>query len=264
MLGRALWTLGLLASLSACGGESDDGASGGAGQGGATSTGGGTTTSAGGATTGTNTGSTTTTSGTGGGTGGPPTAAELLAATSTCSVISTSGYKTDDETGLPANIDVCGLTGAVFWKADMDIDCDGGLGAVCMSDPDYMPDTSGVDSMGNPLDASTLPFIVIPLASSRFRYADYGIRTGTVALVLYGDQMVFGIFGDAGPSSILGEASFAMAEALGIPSSPRSGGVDSGVTYLVFTGTGTRVSRNEDHDEAVTLGTSLLETFMTP
>ena len=133
-----------------------------------------------------------------------------------------------------------------------------------MSDPDYLPDTSGVDSMGDPLDASTLPFIVIPLASSRFRYADHGIRVGQIALVLYRDRMVFGIFGDAGPASIIGEASFAMAEALGIPSSPRTGGVDSGVTYLVFTGPAARVTRNEDHAEAVRLGEPLLDAFLTP
>lgn len=144
----------------------------------------------------------------------------------------------------------------------MDIDCDGGRGAECMADPYYLPDTSAVDSMGNPLDASTLPFIVIPLASSRFRYADHDIRHGQVALVMYRDRMVFGIFGDLGPATILGEASYAMAEAPGIPSSPISGGVGSGVTYLVFPGASARVTRNEDHDEAVTLGESLLAAFM--
>jgi hypothetical protein len=131
-----------------------------------------------------------------------------------------------------------------------------------MADPYYLPDTSAVDSMGDPLDASTLPFIVIPLASSRFRYADHDIRHGQVALVMYRDRMVFGIFGDLGPATILGEASYAMAEALGIPSSPISGGVGSGVTYLVFPGASARVTRNEDHDEAVTLGESLLAAFM--
>jgi len=152
----------------------------------------------------------------------------------------------------------------VWWTVDFDVDCDGGRGAICMSDPDYLPDTSAVDSMGNPLDASTLPFIVIPLASTRFRYADHGISAGQVALVLYGRRMVFGIFGDAGPSSIIGEGSFAMAEALGIPSNPSTGGVDSGVTYLVFTGAAANVTRNEDHAEAVTLGQALLEAFVGP
>ncbi len=193
---------------------------------------------------------------------GPPgtiTPSDVLARLGACTRIG-GDYATD--VGGVSNIPVCQTDNVVWWTADMDIDCDGGRGAICMSDPDYLPDTSAVDSMGAPLDASTLPFIVIPLASTRFRYADFGIRAGQVALVMYGGRMVFGIFGDAGPAAIIGEASFAMAEALGIPSSPRTGGVDSGVTYLVFTGAAARVTRNEDHAEAVSLGEPLLHAFV--
>lgn len=192
---------------------------------------------------------------------GTYTNTEIIARLGGCTEIG-GDYATD--VGETANIPVCETGSVIWWDADFDVDCDGGRGSICMDDPDYLPDTSGVDSMGDPLDASTLPFVVIPLASTRFRYADHGIRIGQVALVLYRDRMVFGIFGDAGPASIIGEASFAMAEALGIPSSPRTGGVDSGVHYLIFTGTTARVTRNEDHAEAVTMGESLLADFMTP
>ncbi|MCC7535227.1 MAG: glycoside hydrolase family 75 protein [Deltaproteobacteria bacterium] len=192
---------------------------------------------------------------------GAVTPEDVLAQLGGCARIG-GDYATD--VGQTADIPVCRTGDVVWWTADLDIDCDGGRGDICMSDPDYLPETSGVDSTGAPLDASTLPFIVIPLASSRFRYADHGIRIGQVGLVLYRDRMVFGIFGDAGPASIIGEASFAMAEALGIPSSPRTGGVDSGVTYLVFTGDAARVARNEDHDEAVRMGEVLLDTFLGP
>ncbi|MCB9594620.1 MAG: glycoside hydrolase family 75 protein [Sandaracinaceae bacterium] len=192
---------------------------------------------------------------------GTATPADVIARLGSCTRIG-GDYARD--VGGTSNVPICQTDSVIWWDADFDVDCDGGRGAICMSDPDYLPDTSGVDSMGRPLDASTLPFIVIPLASSRFRYADYGIRTGQVALVLYRDRMVFGIFGDAGPAAIIGEGSFAMAEALGIPSNPRTGGVDSGVTYLVFTGAGTRVTRNEDHDEAVRIGQALLDAFLAP
>lgn len=192
---------------------------------------------------------------------GAITPADVIARLGACTRIG-GDYATD--VGRTADIPVCQTDDVVWWAADMDIDCDGGRGSICMSDPDYLPETSGVDSMGAPLDASTLPFIVIPLASSRFRYADHGIRIGQIGLVLYRDRMVFGIFGDAGPASIIGEASFAMAEALGIPSHPSTGGVSSGVTYLVFTGAGARVTRNEDHAEAVRLGEPLLDAFLTP
>ena len=191
--------------------------------------------------------------------GGALTPAAVMARLGACNRIGGDYAK---DSGGTANIPVCQRDNVVWWNADFDIDCDGGRGAICMSDPDYMAETSGVDSRGNPLDASTLPFIVIPLASTRFRYADHGIRIGQVALVMYRDRMVFGIFGDAGPAAVIGEGSFAMAEALGIPSNPSRGGVDSGVTYLVFTGASARVTRNESHAEAVTMGTSLLSAFV--
>jgi len=192
---------------------------------------------------------------------GTVTPTDVIARLGACSRIGGDYAK---DSGGTSNIPVCQTDEVIWWNADMDIDCDGGRGSVCMSDPYYLPETSAVDSMGRPLDASTLPFIVIPLASTRFRYADHGIRHGQVGLVLYRDRMVFGIFGDLGPAAIIGEASFAMAEALGIPSSPISGGVDSGVTYLIFTGTTSRVTRNEDHAEAVRMGEVLLDSFMTP
>ncbi|MFO0680684.1 MAG: glycoside hydrolase family 75 protein [Sandaracinus sp.] len=194
-----------------------------------------------------------------GGMPGTLTPAEVLASLGACNRIG-GDYGLD--AGDPETVPVCQTANVIWWQADMDIDCDGGQSALCMSDPDYMPDTSGVDSHGNALDASTLPFIVIPLPSARFRYADHGIRIGQVAVVLYQDRMAYGIFGDAGPSSGIGEASFAMAEALGIPSNPRTGGVDSGVTYLVFTDAGARVTHNEDHAEAVSIGSAMLDAFV--
>ena len=195
--------------------------------------------------------------------GGPGTItpADVLARLGACTRIGGDYAK---DVGGTSNIPVCQTDDVIWWTADFDVDCDGGRGAICMSDPDYLPDTSAVDSRGAPLDASTLPFIVIPLASTRFRYADHGIRAGQVALVLYRDRMVYGIFGDAGPAAIIGEGSFAMAEALGIPSNPSTGGVDSGVTYLVFTGAAARVTRNEDHAEAVSVGEPLLAAFVAP
>jgi hypothetical protein len=246
----------------ACDSDSGGGAGGGgtttSSQGGASSSSGGgsTTGSGGGAATTTTT--TTTTTGTGGGSG-VPTAAELLAAASACNVISSSGYKTDDEAGLPANIDVCGLTGAVFWKADMDIDCDGKETTQCnaSTDPSFYAGTAASDSNGDPLDAAALPYVVIPSKSTRFDYAAAGIKLGAVVAVIYQGQVQYGVFGDTGPSNIIGEASYAMAASLGIDPDPATGGADSGVTYIVFTGAGAVVAPIEDHAAAVALGQSL-------
>jgi hypothetical protein len=184
---------------------------------------------------------------------GPVTAAELLALTTSCARIAGSPLYSTDE-GLPATIPLCQLTNAIFWQADMDIDCDGGQTALCRSDPDYQPDTSAQTSTGMALDASTLPFVVIPLPRTGFDYSTHGIALGSVVAVVYRNQVVYGIFGDEGPNTIIGEASYALATLLGVDADPVTGGVDSGVTYIVFTGPSGVVTRNEDHAEAVRIG----------
>lgn len=186
---------------------------------------------------------------------GVPTAAEVLAALGGCSRIGGS-YASD--AGGTSNINVCsGAQGIVHFAADMDIDCDGGQGAECRADPYYQSTTAAVDSRGRYLDASSLPFIVLPLSSSRWNFRNSNIRYGTVAAVIYEGRLAIGIVGDAGPASIIGEASAAMAAELGVSGHPIRGGVGSGVTYVVFPGT--NVTRNEDHDEAVRLATARLQ-----
>jgi hypothetical protein len=140
--------------------------------------------------------------------------------------------------------------------SDLDVDCDGKKSSVCNSsaDPSYQSGTAATDSAGKPLDAAKLPFIIVPGVSSRWSYRTAGIGMGTVAAVIYKGKMEFGIVGDIGPKAIIGEASYAMAKNLGINPNPRTGGTDSGVTYVIFTGSSAVVSRNEDHDEAVKLG----------
>ena len=192
---------------------------------------------------------------------GAVTPSEVLARLGACTRIGGDYAK---QAGGTANVPICQTANVIWWTADMDIDCDGGLSAICRSDPSYMASTSAVTSTGAPLDASTLPFIVIPLPSTRWRFASAGIALGQVALVIYNGRMRWGIFGDEGPSAIIGEASFAMAEALGIPSSPISGGVSSGVTYVVFPGAAARVAHNESNAEAVSLGMPLLNAFVHP
>lgn len=187
--------------------------------------------------------------------GDAPTAADLLALTTQgCSEVTSGLYSTD--WGQAATIPICGLDGAVFWKGDMDIDCDGKETGVCngSTDPSYWHETSATDSHGEFLDASTLPYVVVPLPSWRFDYAKAGIQLGTVVAVIHGDRVVYGVFGDEGPQDIIGEASYAMAVALGIDPDPATGGVGSGVTYIAFTGSSGVVSPIEDHSLATQLG----------
>ena len=189
-----------------------------------------------------------------------PSAGDLMAKLGTCKKISSSPYATDS--GETPTINICDLPNAVFFTADMDVDCDGKTTAVCnkSADPSYQNSTAGADSHGNPLDASTLPYIVVPGVSSRWSYKASGIQMGSVVAVIYNGQITYGVVGDVGPIAIVGEASYAMAKSLGINPNPANGGTDSGVTYVVFKGAGP--AANEDHDAAVAIATARAQTLV--
>lgn len=177
--------------------------------------------------------------------------------TASCTVASNGKYATDD--GEAATIDICRLNGAFFWKADMDIDCDGQTTAECnaSADPWYQDQTSFTQSDGQPLIASELPYVVIPLPSARFSYTASDILPGAVCIVICNGMIRYGVFGDEGPNAIIGESSYAMAASLGIDPDPATGGAESGVTYIVLAGADAVVSPIEDHQAAVTLGQEL-------
>lgn len=164
------------------------------------------------------------------------TATSLLAALAKLpSTVAGGTYATDD--GSPSDISIKKTsTGAYWWVADMDIDTDGQDFPESDHNSDRQSDTSFHQSNGLPLNSGTLPFIVIPLPSSRFDYRAAGIKGGDSAIVLYNGKFVYAVFGDEGPTTIIGEASYAAAKALGVQGIPY-GGVDSkSVTYIVFPG----------------------------
>src|SRR5690606_13053897 len=71
----------------------------------------------------------------------------------------------------------------------------------------------------------------------------------------YRDRLEYAVVGDIGPREIIGEASYAAARRLGIPAHPSTGGVGSGVTYIVFKNS--RIDAIEDHAAAVATGERL-------
>ncbi|MFJ3304046.1 glycoside hydrolase family 75 protein [Streptomyces sp. NPDC086549] len=187
-------------------------------------------------------------------------AADLLAKVTSCSQISSGKYKTDDETS--ATVPVCGKNGAVFWKADMDVDCDGQRTSHCNEDTDpwYQDDTAFHQSDGKPLKAESLPYVVVPSSSSIWNYSGAGIKGGGVVAVIYNNKVEYAVVGDTGPTKIIGEASYATAKALGIDPDPATGGADSGVTYILFKNS--KASPIESHSAAVTLGDQLAKQFI--
>ena len=183
-----------------------------------------------------------------------PSAADLLAAIARCDTRLGGPYATD-ENGAET-VTVCGLTGAAFWKADLDVDCDGKMSAQCSIHTDlaYQNETAATDSHGDPLDAATLPYVVAPSPSNRWDFEAAGLALGSVVAVIYAGRVVYGVIGDTGPTGIIGEASYAMAAALGIDPDPATGGAGSGVAYIAFTGGAAHVDPIEDHAAATTIG----------
>ena len=192
-----------------------------------------------------------------------PPANDLLNALGPCAPLpGVSKFKTD-ESQATANIPMCQHKNVIWFKADFDIDCDGGSSAACKADASYQSDTSCVASTGKALDASVLPFFVLPLNSNGFKTADHGIACGTVGAVIYNGKVDYAILGDRGPKGVLGEGSYALARNLGINPDPNKGGVASGVTYLVFTGpSGVLSSPIESHSKAQSLGSTLADALI--
>jgi hypothetical protein len=184
----------------------------------------------------------------------PPTAGELMRIVAACREISTGRYPTD--VGEGGQVPICGLTNAVFWRADMDINCNGKRTSACNenTDPGFQPDTALRDSQGQFLDANALPFVVVPAPGARFDYRMRGVALGAAVAVIFGNTVEYGVVGEEGSADLIGEASAGMARRLGIDPDPSTGGTDSTVTYIVFTGDTAVVARPEDHDEAVRVG----------
>ncbi|MFE2278651.1 glycoside hydrolase family 75 protein [Streptomyces sp. NPDC059454] len=190
----------------------------------------------------------------------PVSAADLLAEVRTCAPVSHGRYREDH--GAKATVPVCGTRDAVFWKADMDIDCDGRPGPRCnaRTDPYFSASTAFTRSDGRPLSSEETPYVVVPAPSAVWNHRSHGVHGGSVVAVVYRDRVRYAVVGDTGPADVIGEASYAAAESLGIDPDPRGGGTPSGVTYIVFKNS--RVTPIEDHTAVVAAGERLARRFV--
>jgi len=133
--------------------------------------------------------------------------------------------------------------GPLYFKAGAAIDVDGsGPGH---GDPDRQAQTNVKLSNGQYLNADTTNYFVLPPAAMRLS----GARPGDVGLIRYHGKEIPAVFGDVGPRNKIGELSRHAAQQLGIPDSPVSGGVASGVEYVVFPKTGGRRISPDDVTE---------------
>jgi hypothetical protein len=189
----------------------------------------------------------------GGGGGGGYTAAQILAAVQ-AHMTSSDQVNTKPHINTMTramNVDVYQVTSGVFaYTSSMAVDTDG-------SDPDPDPDhqsqTTWTDDNGQSLGAHHVPYYVLGdycydrvAPCPHFYYAEHDIAGLQFALVFYDGKVIGAVFGDTQGDSVtptsdndsreLGEASVESASLLGIPSSGTTGGVDNGVTVVIFSG----------------------------
>jgi hypothetical protein len=160
--------------------------------------------------------------------------------------------------------------GASFFESNMDVDCDGSNNGDCASfDPSHQSTLSCGCSVneGGSVDASSTPFFVLPIGSP-FNSGSRGIDMGQVAACIYKTGSSVGIAyavfldEDADPNEI-GEGSACLNRFLGINPDPNNGGSEGGNTYIVFPGSGNRVSSYSNHSQAVSIGVAAANALMT-
>ncbi|MYS21840.1 Carbohydrate binding module (family 35) [Streptomyces sp. DvalAA-14] len=156
-------------------------------------------------------------------------------------------------------------TGVYAYTSSMAIDTDG---SDPDPDPDHQGETTWEDSNGQALGAHHVPFYVLgddcwdrTTPCPHFFYKERGMTGRQFALMFYNGKVIGSIFGDTqtannqttsdNDSRELGEASVKAAQLLGIPSSGTTGGVDNGVTVVMFSGSswvvnGTNANLNDN------------------
>ncbi|WP_329173074.1 glycoside hydrolase family 75 protein [Streptomyces sp. NBC_01477] len=180
------------------------------------------------------------------------------------------------------NVNVYQVAPGVYsYSSGMAIDTDG---SDSDPDPDHQGETTWEDSNGKALGAHHVPFYVLgddcwdrTSPCPHFFYKEHGMSGRQFALMFYNGNVIGSIFGDTqtandqttsdNDSRELGEASVKAAQLLGIPSSGTTGGVDNGVTVVMFSGSswvvnGTNANLNDNTQALVqtaldSLGASL-------
>jgi hypothetical protein len=216
---------------------------------------------------------------------GSPAIPKLLALTGNCTASNAIPSDPGDfvfGNGMIAH--VCSLKGgpgnaggAVYFAAGMNIDCDGLMTTHCPGtgvnmDPSYYGQTSfhgpnsASNSLGPSLASENTPYVVIP---QEVVYPGLDqTNGGNIVAVIYDNQLEFAVFGDqiakqpGQTGEPTGEASVRTANGLGIPSSPATGGVGGGVTYIAFVGPGSQPADMENIPEVQRLGAQLTEALL--
>ncbi|RAL13410.1 glycoside hydrolase family 75 protein [Aspergillus homomorphus CBS 101889] len=161
-----------------------------------------------------------------------------------CKNVIASGF--NDGTSASRPTQYCGdIPGALFIStaggyADMDVDCDGASSTSggCGNDPSNQGQTTFQDQVRpfgiNNLNANIHPYVVF--GNTNFSPQQYGVQPLSVMVVVCGEQLFYGIWGDTNGGSKTGEASISLARlCFGSGISGNSGHSQADVLYLAFT-----------------------------
>ncbi|GAA5850453.1 hypothetical protein JCM3766R1_006566 [Sporobolomyces carnicolor] len=102
----------------------------------------------------------------------------------------------------------------VWWMSNMDVDCDGAPSTegICEGDGSYFELTAYTDSEGKPINALTVPYVVMNQGDG-FDPAKVGVEPLSVVAVICGEggKLTFGIWADTNALGSMGEASVNLA-----------------------------------------------------
>jgi hypothetical protein len=94
------------------------------------------------------------------------------------------------------------------------------------------------------VNAEEIPYIVLP--EKLYKTAQVNLGDFAAVINKSNGKMAYAIFADIGPPEKLGEGSIMLANELDINSSPKFGGADEGIIYIVFPGSGNGNPRSKE------------------
>jgi hypothetical protein len=187
---------------------------------------------------------------------------DLLALTpATCAMKAAGDFDFDQPGSAGAGkAAICGIKGAFYWVADLNIDCDGRNPAGSKCTGEHGTDTFTRNKDNQALSPTATPFVVVPTSAANPDLPAVALKPGAIVAVINHQtrKIVFAVFGDTETDNRIGAASYACAEQLGIDPNPVTGGQKGGtVTYVAFTDATAVPKDVESQTEARTLGQTL-------
>ncbi|GAA6010557.1 hypothetical protein JCM11491_002967 [Sporobolomyces phaffii] len=126
----------------------------------------------------------------------------------------------------------------IWWMSNMDVDYDGAptTEGICEGDGSYFELTAFTDGDGEPINALTVPYVVINQGDG-IDPAKLGVQPLSVVAVLCGGKLTFGIWADSNALGSMGEASVNLARiCFGRIINGNYGHGEPDVLYLAFPG----------------------------